>query len=168
MEEVKISGYRVYGINDDHHVCSCCGKRNLKKVVWMAALDETGSEFTDPEPYGVDCAAKLLKVGKMSKEAAEKKISSIYYQEFALWKLEEEKRVSREQGFVTVLVGYRFNQERCSLPPDLAEKAKSGEMSAYEARKETIRRFPIFGVIGGSVAQMMEWKKNYLQNQGNF
>lgn len=166
MEESKISGYRIYGINDDHHICSCCGKRNLKKVVWLAALDETGSEFSDPEPYGVDCAARLLNIGKMSKESAEKKIASMFYREFQLWKLEQEKVTAIENDFMSVRIkvirgGGHSDYVPYSYPADLAELVKSGSMTVEDANKEKVRRFPIFGFVGGSVADMVKFKNDY-------
>lgn len=52
--------YRYYGINDDESVCSHCGKTGLKRVVWLAQLDEDGNEISEPTPYGTNCAAEML------------------------------------------------------------------------------------------------------------
>ena len=52
--------YRYYGVNDDESVCSHCGKTGLKRVVWLAVLDEEGNEVSEPAPYGTTCAAEML------------------------------------------------------------------------------------------------------------
>lgn len=47
--------YRFLGINDEQDVCSCCGKKGLKRVVWLLDL-----ECDDVAHYGTTCAAFLL------------------------------------------------------------------------------------------------------------
>jgi hypothetical protein len=44
----------ILGINSDVDVCGCCGKKNLKKVVWL------DFEASPAIPYGVNCAARAL------------------------------------------------------------------------------------------------------------
>ena len=55
----KISRYTVKGVNNDEETCSHCGRTNLKRVVWLSALDADGNEGTVAH-YGVDCAARLI------------------------------------------------------------------------------------------------------------
>lgn len=60
--------YSILGINDDESVCSICGKKDLKRVVWLEDT-ETGG---DPFPVGTTCAAKLQKITVTEQKAAEK------------------------------------------------------------------------------------------------
>ena len=48
--------YRFMGINDNESTCVCCGKKGLKRVVWLLDLD--GDD--DALHYGTTCAAHLL------------------------------------------------------------------------------------------------------------
>lgn len=56
--------YKILAINDEQDFCQCCGKTNLKRVVWMENLD-TGSIAH----YGTTCAAHHSKLS--SKEIKE-------------------------------------------------------------------------------------------------
>jgi hypothetical protein len=51
--------YKMIAINDDTSTCECCGKSNLKRVVTIENV-ETGEVVR----YGVDCAAKAMKIKK--------------------------------------------------------------------------------------------------------
>lgn len=53
--------FKLLGINGDLDTCQCCGKKNLKKVVWLDRRDESGS--VEVVAYGVNCAALALKIG---------------------------------------------------------------------------------------------------------
>ncbi len=50
-----MSNYKILGVNSDVDFCSCCGKQNLKKVVWIENVDS--QQFNH---YGTTCAAYLL------------------------------------------------------------------------------------------------------------
>ena len=59
--------FKVLGVNDDSDSCECCGKTNLKRVVWIEDT-ETGAV----QHFGVVCAAnpkKAFGLGKEIKEA---------------------------------------------------------------------------------------------------
>ncbi len=45
---------RVLGVNDDRDSCDCCGRKGLKKVVW---LETAAGEIV---AYGTGCAARAL------------------------------------------------------------------------------------------------------------
>jgi hypothetical protein len=55
--------YRYLGTDDEASTCSCCGKRGLKRVVWLAELDEDGNEAGEAAHYGTTCAGHLLRGG---------------------------------------------------------------------------------------------------------
>ena len=59
---IDLRRYRFLGINDEQSVCSCCGKKGLKRVVWLLDL-----ECDDVAHYGTTCAAFLL-AGRMKDE----------------------------------------------------------------------------------------------------
>ena len=65
---------KIMGINDDSDTCECCGKTNLKKVVWIAEADIDGNVFTEPVAYGTTCAGKILGVRKRSQKAVESEL----------------------------------------------------------------------------------------------
>ena len=46
---------QVIAINDDTDTCSCCGRTNLKRVVWIRDNVES-----DPTAYGTGCAATAM------------------------------------------------------------------------------------------------------------
>ena len=53
----RTSTFKIIGITDDSHVCECCGKKNLKRVVVLEHID-TGNIVR----YGTNCAIKSLGV----------------------------------------------------------------------------------------------------------
>lgn len=58
------SRYRCLAVNDEQSTCCCCGRKGLRRVVWL--LD---NENPDDEPahYGTTCAAHLL-LGRLPDE----------------------------------------------------------------------------------------------------
>jgi len=46
---------QIIAINQDTDTCSCCGKRDLKRVVWIKADAES-----DPVAHGTGCAAVAM------------------------------------------------------------------------------------------------------------
>lgn len=64
--------YRILGVNGDKDFCSCCGKQNLQKVVW---IENTGS--CEVNHYGTTCAAYLLS----RKKGAKAKIDTLLISE---------------------------------------------------------------------------------------
>jgi len=51
--------YIIKGTNDDATTCACCGRDDLTRVVWLAPIDNDWNEGA-AEPYGTNCAARLL------------------------------------------------------------------------------------------------------------
>lgn len=52
--------YRYLATNDEASDCACCGRKGLKRVVWLAELGPDGEAIDDGEAYGTTCAAHLL------------------------------------------------------------------------------------------------------------
>lgn len=52
--------HRLLGVNDEADTCSQCGRRNLKRVAWLAELDADGNIAGDAAPFGTDCAGAIL------------------------------------------------------------------------------------------------------------
>ncbi|QOV06318.1 hypothetical protein CPT_Maja_098 [Burkholderia phage Maja] len=48
--------YIVRGVNDDRDFCECCGKKGLKRVVW---IEDT--ETSEIKHFGTTCAAQPVK-----------------------------------------------------------------------------------------------------------
>lgn len=65
--------YNFKGINDEHDTCECCGRTNLKRVVWLAPADQDGNDTGDAIPHGTQCAAKVLGYGNLSKANVDRK-----------------------------------------------------------------------------------------------
>ena len=59
--------YKILGINDDQEHCDLCGKKHLKRVVWIED-QETFQVFAT----GTTCAAKLQKISVKDQKALEK------------------------------------------------------------------------------------------------
>lgn len=55
--------FKVLGVNDDRDFCECCGKTNLKRVVWIEDT-ETGNV----QHFGVVCAASPRKAFGLGRE----------------------------------------------------------------------------------------------------
>lgn len=53
--------YTLKGVNDEENSCVVCGKIELRRVMWIAELDEDGNEVGDAFHCGTTCGAKLLK-----------------------------------------------------------------------------------------------------------
>jgi hypothetical protein len=53
--------FKIRGVNSDLDTCQCCGKTNLKKVVWLDRLEE--GEVIETVAYGVNCAARAVRMG---------------------------------------------------------------------------------------------------------
>lgn len=64
--------YKLLGVNDDKDFCSCCGKRGLKRVVWLENV-----ESGEVSNYGVNCASNLQFSGDIKR--AEKKFNENKY-----------------------------------------------------------------------------------------
>lgn len=52
--------YALKGINDEATECSVCGKVELKRVMWLVALDSDGNATSEAFHCGTTCGAKLL------------------------------------------------------------------------------------------------------------
>jgi len=80
-----MSNFKIKGVNDDRNFCECCGKDNLKSVVWIENL-ETG----ELKHFGSTCALSPLKAfGIKPKDIAKE-------QKIYRWKKEEAYRNSPE------------------------------------------------------------------------
>ncbi len=116
MTTINITNkYKFKGINNDFDFCSCCGKKGLKRVVWLSLLDNEGNELSDPEPFGVNCAANAMgwKYGTKSKHEnkfldMQTKINEenygLFCTESALW-----RRISYDKGYANRLFWQTHN-----------------------------------------------------------
>ena len=57
--------YTYHATNDEADICSCCGKKGLKRVVWLSC------DGNEAAPYGTTCAGYLLTGVKQGKDKAE-------------------------------------------------------------------------------------------------
>ena len=53
--------YTLLAVNDEQTVCEVCGKVELKKVMWLAPLNEDGGIDGEAFAVGTTCGAKMLK-----------------------------------------------------------------------------------------------------------
>lgn len=56
--------YKLMGVNSDEDTCSCCGKTNLKRVMWLMELDEEGNANGEVFPMGTTCGQKKMGISK--------------------------------------------------------------------------------------------------------
>lgn len=52
--------YTLKAVNDEETTCCVCGKVELKRVMWIAELNEDGEEMGEPFHCGTTCGAKLM------------------------------------------------------------------------------------------------------------
>ena len=71
-KEKKMTQHIIKGINDDTDTCSCCGKTDLKLVVWIAEIINGVEQ--DPAAVGTTCATRVMRGrgGKVSKKEQDK------------------------------------------------------------------------------------------------
>lgn len=55
--------YKVLAVNDERDYCECCGKKNLKRVVWIE--DEQTGEV---KHFGTTCAVAPIKGFNVTRE----------------------------------------------------------------------------------------------------
>lgn len=133
--------YAVKGINDDVDTCEVCGKRGLKRVVWLVELSPEGEELGEPMPVGTDCAGRMMgwrfgpkkvadKLAQMHREDMEKTVSQAIK---AAWR-----------GMVVY--------QNVHWPLDLANALARGEMTFQQAQDERVRRFPILAYWTGKIS----------------
>lgn len=130
--------YRLMGINSDSDVCSCCGKKGLKRVAWLAPLDVDGNVCGEVAAFGCVCASLALGHGKLSPSKAEKQITS---------------EIKESEHFVDCVMAYfhRGQLSRCAYPgktfvhyysttAEIAKRYEAGEITIEEVFKLTEAR----------------------------
>jgi len=104
--------YCVKGINDDESFCMCCGKEDLKRVVWIEDT-ETGKV----EHFGVVCAANPAKAFGLKKEiqsavrAHDKALAEAIRQErIKAWALQaDENAKTRDALYLAAMGAYKWS-----------------------------------------------------------
>lgn len=119
--------YKLKGINDEADYCSCCGRTELKRVVWLAKLDVDGCENADPLPYGTTCAGMLMSVKAGSKHKLNQKFDQLLYDAVV------EKIRSIQSAFIPVDRKWLFPAECLGM--------SVSEMFAYKQSKWPILKF---------------------------
>lgn len=139
--------YRIKGINDEHDTCDLCGKAGLKRVVWLAPLDRDGQETADPSPYGVCCAAELLRLpwgAKKNRDYIESKHRQCLVERWT----DHRKRLI-EDGTLKVWSGI-------FLPLDIRVAYCKGEISFDDQIKLRNKRYPMFDITGYELTETIE------------
>ena len=75
----KKQQYKLMGVNSDEDTCSCCGKTNLKRVMWLMELDEEGNANGEVFPMGTTCGQKKMGIsaGDIASADREGKIAKL-------------------------------------------------------------------------------------------
>lgn len=55
--------FQVVGVNDERDFCECCGRKNLKRVVWVR-----DTETDDVKHFGTTCAVAPAKGFQIERE----------------------------------------------------------------------------------------------------
>jgi hypothetical protein len=124
--------YAVKGINDDVDYCEVCGKRGLKRVVWLAELSKDGEELGDPMPVGTDCAGRMMGWRFGPKKVVEK------LQQMRRDDMEKTISKATKEAFRGMVVYASIH-----WPLDLANAIAGGQMTKEDAYEERTRRYPI-------------------------
>ena len=67
--------YTVVAINDDTDTCECCGRSNLKRVVWLR--NSEGFETA----FGTTCASRAMGMQATTKAQSERKMYALLEEE---------------------------------------------------------------------------------------
>ena len=82
--------YALQGVNDDQNECSVCGRVELKRVMWLVEVDDSGAEIDTPFHCGTSCGAKLLQMPQAKvKKVAETYASRVAKVKEQLWQQSE-------------------------------------------------------------------------------
>lgn len=133
--------YLVKGINDDVTTCDICGKKGLKKVVWLSELDADGNDNCNVFAAGVNCAAKLLGF-RGSRDTKTHKIERAYIDA-------AKQRISKKILEIFVHECFLPSTDGIYIPLYLAGEYKAGRISAREAKRLRNFTFPILGFMDG-------------------
>jgi hypothetical protein len=120
-----MSGFKILGVNDDQNFCQCCGKSDLKAVVWIQNL-ETG----EVQHFGSVCATKPAKAFGITKTDIAKKIK-------------EQEKAEAEKAKKEARVAFEAAQAKANelrVKTDNAYLAQGGSFNPYsgEARNRTL------------------------------
>ena len=80
MKTEQNNRFKVLGVNDDRDFCECCGRENLKKVVWIEDA-ETGKI----QHFGVVCADNPAKAFGLKREI-KNAIANFQFKQQVMWK----------------------------------------------------------------------------------
>ena len=110
---------KVLGINSERDCCECCGKQNLKKVVWLQ--NDNGVVMH----YGSNCAARAT--GKNSNWIDSNLLENFQTVHQTWYKSEEFKE------FKEVLEGFRFMMKASNnLPLEKGTEVRINNRKFYE------------------------------------
>lgn len=140
--------YALKGINDEQHECAVCGKVELKRVMWLVALDADGNQDGDAFHCGTTCGARLLgytqsKVTtkiKNYKDEVDRKRRSLFYSHpseiLACEKLRELNRISER---IAMQTGKHMTwQERKNHPLFIEIERLSAEAKVWADAQEIL------------------------------
>lgn len=138
--------FRLVGINDDANTCSCCGRDDLKRVLWLVALDADGNPEGDPIPYGTSCGAKALGWAYPKHAATKRKIEGDAYMAMRA-KVEETM-----QGLIKQYLVRGVGKHTCYLiPPICVGPLYRGEITLEQAIAYREEIHPLFAFLSGKL-----------------
>lgn len=138
--------FRLVGINDDAHTCSCCGRDNLKRVIWLVPLDADGNPEGEAIPYGTSCGAKALGWGHPTSRATKTKLEGDAF--VAMVKLVEDTTSSLIKRYLTRGTG----KYACYLiPPTYVGPLARGEITLEQAIALREKLHPLFARLSNKL-----------------
>ena len=137
-----VKKFRMVGITDDANECSCCGRQDLKRVVWMVPLDPDGNPEGEAAPYGTSCAATLLGYAYPKSSTSKRKIE---VEAMMARRRTVEDAVAEIRKAHLTRVGVYF------VLTDLVEEVQAGRMTLKQAEDERERRYPLLRFYSGKI-----------------
>ena len=140
------SKFRLVGINDDAHTCSCCGRSDLKRVLWLLPLDQDGNADGEAIPYGTSCGAKALGWAYPTRSATKRKIEGDAY--VAMVTLVNDTMSALIKRYLTRGTG----RYACYLmPPTCVGPLARGEITLERAIELREKLHPLFAYLSNKL-----------------
>lgn len=136
-----MTNYKLKGINEDQDYCEICGKTNLKKVMWLAELDEDNNELGHVFAAGTTCGASKLGISQGSKTRDENAVTTLAYE-----------LVKEEIARILTQECVNFQMKGTAIPRGYGRQIVTGELTLVEVVKIRNETWPILEYNAGRLS----------------
>ena len=136
--ETKNKLWRIKGINDEQDSCDCCGKKNLKKVVWRE-----NTETLEIVALGTTCAARRQKITVKEQKTDEKSFIECCKKEA----FEEMKPFTHRKMLAMAKAPNHLENKAYTLKDRLEWRANNEHIQEYNAKRNELNERGGFKVV---------------------